>query len=250
MPLFTRPKPITKKTSDDPSMALFDGEINVVNDYRFRGLSQTNFKPAIQGGFKSDFFLGLHTENWNSSISKVSDNNPGVSAPTEMRVSGGYKNNYLDMDVGLLAYFYPVNGAANVNPRTTELFLAKKLDYGAVKAECKASYSLTNLFGIPNSHGSLYPEAWATYENEYARFTSHVGYQYVASNTNGISNQSVYSYADWSVGMKSDIGSGVTLALEYVGTNAPKVNGKYTYADPKGHNLGRACALISLTKKF
>jgi uncharacterized protein (TIGR02001 family) len=47
--------------------------VTIVNDYRYRGLTQSNFKPAIQGGFDYAHESGFYIGNWNSSISWISD---------------------------------------------------------------------------------------------------------------------------------------------------------------------------------
>jgi uncharacterized protein (TIGR02001 family) len=50
----------------------------VVSDYRYRGISQSRLKPAVQGGFdyadKSGFYVGA----WGSSIKWIKDT-PGVT---------------------------------------------------------------------------------------------------------------------------------------------------------------------------
>ena len=34
-----------------PATSPITANVTVVNDYRYRGMTQSNFKPAIQGGF-------------------------------------------------------------------------------------------------------------------------------------------------------------------------------------------------------
>ena len=41
------------------------GNISLVSDYRFRGISQTFEKPAIQGGFDYAHASGIYLGNWN-----------------------------------------------------------------------------------------------------------------------------------------------------------------------------------------
>ena len=44
-----------------PEVSPITANVTVVNDYRYRGLTQSNFKPAIQGGFdyahESGFYI-------------------------------------------------------------------------------------------------------------------------------------------------------------------------------------------------
>ena len=70
----------------------FTGNAGLFSDYRYRGYSQTDYKPAFQGGFdfahKSGFYLG----NWNSNVSSVLFN----GASLEMDFYGGYKATFGD----------------------------------------------------------------------------------------------------------------------------------------------------------
>ena len=80
-----------------PATSPITANVTVVNDYRYRGMTQSNFKPAIQGGFDYSHESGFYIGNWNSSISWIGDANStsgavsgrgttgtSVSAPVEM----------------------------------------------------------------------------------------------------------------------------------------------------------------------
>ena len=76
----------------------------------FRGISQTNEKPAIQGGFDVGHKSGFYVGTWASNISWLSDGNPDVSASMEWDFYGGYKwalpADFV-LDLGVLYYWYP-----------------------------------------------------------------------------------------------------------------------------------------------
>ncbi|MDF3885554.1 TorF family putative porin, partial [Cupriavidus basilensis] len=63
---------------------VFTANVTLASEYRYRGLMQTNRRPAIQGGFDYTHSSGFYLGNWNSSISWLGDSNPQVSAPIEM----------------------------------------------------------------------------------------------------------------------------------------------------------------------
>ena len=44
------------------------GNVSLVSDYRFRGITQTFEEPALQGGFDYAHSSGFYVGNWNSSI--------------------------------------------------------------------------------------------------------------------------------------------------------------------------------------
>jgi len=47
------------------------GNMAIVSDYRFRGISQSYLGPAIQGGIDYAHPSGFYIGNWNSSVSSL-----------------------------------------------------------------------------------------------------------------------------------------------------------------------------------
>jgi uncharacterized protein (TIGR02001 family) len=258
--------------AEAPEASPVTANVTIVNDYRYRGISQSNFKPAIQGGFDYAHESGFYIGNWNSSISWVADNafiNTGksVSAPIEMDFYGGYKKEFFGegfaSDFGVLQYYYPTSGVVQtanmVNPNTTELYAAQNFASGSLTGFVKFSYALSSLFGNVNSRGSYYPDLTLNYDTGVwgVALNGHIGYQYVAGNQASkgsynavLSNDSLFTYTDWKLGLTKDFGGGLSAAIAYVGTNAKTVQGSYSYVNPQGKNLGKSTGLISLTKTF
>jgi len=260
-----------------PATSPITANVTVVNDYRYRGISQSNFQPAIQGGFDYAHESGFYIGNWNSSISWISDTYAAattpttVSAPVEMDFYAGFKKELIApgfaSDIGVLQYYYPMKGtlssstyntvtrqgnadrqATGQNPNTTEAYIAQNFTFGPVTGFVKFSYSLTNLFGFYNSAGSYYPDLTVNYDTGVWGLTlnGHVGYQYIANNKPGYD----FSYTDYKLGVTKDFGGGLSANVSYVGTDAKSVSGSPLYLSPQGKNLGKDGYLISLTKTF
>ena len=241
--------------------------VSVVSDYRYRGISQTNMKPAIQGGFDYAHESGLYIGNWNSSISWNGDQNTGVTSPIEMDFYGGFKKELIGegfaSDFGVLQYAYPSRGGYNyvtysgktqVNPNTTELYLAQNFTFGAVTGFAKFSYAVSPLFGNPGSTGSYYPDLTVNYDTGVwgLAINAHVGYQYVSGQNPTAGNPNL-NYTDWKLGVTKDFGGGLSLAAAYIGTDAQKVGNNYAYMGPTSQgskNLAGATGVVSLTKTF
>ena len=251
-----------------PEVSPITANVTVVSDYRYRGISQSNMKPAIQGGFDYAHESGLYVGNWNSSISWIGDsfkggNGASASAPIEMDFYGGIKKEFLGegfaSDIGVLQYYYPTSGLSyttnQTNPNSTEIYVAQNFTFGPVTGFGKFSYAVTPLFGNVNSSGSYYPDLTLNYDTGVwgLALNGHVGYQYVAGNQNtptSLSNNTLYSYTDWKVGATKDFGGGLSAAIAWVGTNAKTYQGAYSYVTPQGKNMGKSTGLISLTKTF
>ena len=251
--------------------------VTLASQYRYRGISQSNSLPAIQGGFDYAHESGFYIGNWNSSISWIGDGyntstqtpyaaSPNVSAPIEMDFYAGYKKEItegLTLDVGLLQYYYPTKNlpastnytigaltsgrqAVGQSPNTTEAYIGATYGF----ATFKYSYALTNLFGIDNSKGSQYFDLSLNYDTGWEGVTlnGHVGYQYVPADTltTTASLEPSFSYTDWKIGITKDFGNGLAGAIAYIGTNAS--NG--AYYSPTGDNTGKGTAFVSLTKTF
>lgn len=233
--------------------------VSLTNDYRYRGISQSNLQPAIQGGFDYAHSSGFYIGNWNSSISWISDaasaSGNSASAPIEMDFYAGYKYEWskgFTADVGILQYYFPTSGATGftTNPNTTELYAAQNFTFDSVTGFLKFSYAATTIFGFSNSAGSNYTDLTVNYDTGVWGLTlnAHAGYQYVAGTASGasVSNDSLYSYTDWKLGVTKDFGSGLTLGVAYLGTNAKKG----AYVNPQGKALGGDTVLATLTKTF
>jgi uncharacterized protein (TIGR02001 family) len=217
-----------------PTAAHADLAFNVgaVTDYRYRGISQTRLKPAVQGGadFSSGgFYLGA----WASTIKWVKD--AGGDADIELDLYGGYKGELtkeLTYDIGVLTYVYPSN---DLSPKadTTEIYGA--LTYGP--ATLKYSHAVTNLFGFADSKNSYYLDLSAGFDlGGGLMLTPHIGYQKVK-------NWSDYSYTDYSLTVSKDF-NGLVPSLAIVGTDNDN------YRGPNNKNLGKAGVVLGIKYNF
>lgn len=208
------------------------------SDYRYRGISQTRLKPAVQAGV--DYVAGgLYVGAWASSIKWIQD--AGGNANAEIDLYGGYKGDIvkdsLTFDVGVLTYQYPSNNLAT-KAETTEVYGA--LTFGP--ATLKYSHSVSNLFGFADSKGSGYLDLSATFEVGGLSLVPHLGYQKV-------SKSGSYSYTDYSLTVSKDF-SGLVLSAAAVGTNTKKVAGGPAYVSPKGKDLGKAALVLGVKYNF
>ncbi len=78
-----------------------EGNVALVSDYRFRGVTQTNEELAIQGGLDLALPSGFYVGTWASSI--------GFANGTELDLYAGYggETSSFSYDLGVLVYHYP-----------------------------------------------------------------------------------------------------------------------------------------------
>lgn len=235
--------PVFQAAAQDAPASSVTGSVAVVNDYLFRGLSQTNRDPAVQPGIEYDHASGWYIGAWGSNISWLSDVSTSaapVSSSVELDFYTGYRGTFAtdwSYDVGLYEYYYPGTYPAGfVRPYTTEAYAS--LAWKGITL--KYSQTLTNLFGFADSKNSGYVDlSWNKEFSPGWTFNSHVGHQDVA-NTPG------FSYTDWKIGVTRAFDKGYSVALGYYDTNASRSSYTNTY----GHFVGRATGIITLSKSF
>ncbi len=246
------PAPAAEPAKPEPDWS-FTANIGLFSQYVFRGLTQTNQKPAVQGGFDLGHKSGFYVGTWGSNISWISDAAPGTSASMEWDFYGGYKGSLpadFGYDLGVLYYYYPGTYPSGfVLPDTTELYAALSWKFLTLKY----NYSVNDkTFGIPDSRGSSYLDLTASYDvidkvsDAIGKVTifGHLGHQWYRGNPNGFDNGN-FNYGDWKVGASMDV-AGVTFGIYGTNTNA---QAQY-YTNSFGKNIAKGQFVGYMQKTF
>ena len=248
---------VSAQTAKPEPEFTFTGNANLFSDYRFRGFTQTDYRPAFQGGFdfahKSGFYLG----NWNSNVEQLLYN----GASLEMDFYGGYKTTYGDfgIDVGVIYYYYPGTNkfSPGVDAKNFEAYIGGS--YGP--ASLKYFYSFTDFFGL-NSNDLGLPGNIDTKGSQYLDLTvtfpfdggwaviAHAGWQKINNlkqfgpNVFGVQEDKYY---DYKLGVTYDIsGSGWIVGAAVVGTSEKNLFSVGDVSEGGGKTRG----VISLSKTF
>jgi len=243
----TAAAPPAPAASEAKSDWTFTGNAGVFSDYRFRGISQTNKKPAFQGGFDIGHASGFYVGNWNSNVDSAFFNGGNL----EMDFYGGYKMSAgpVALDFGALYYYYPGSGAGGTSKiDNTELYVSA--GYGPVSV--KYSHSISDFFGIDDSKNSWYLEGNGSYEigNGFS-LIGHIGYQKLKNKaqiafTEMGSTSPTESITDWKIGVTYDL-SGFLLGAAYVGTNRDLTGGTALLSN---RNISSDTVVLSVSKSF
>ena len=221
------------------AMAEISGNVTLATDYRFRGISQTDRDPAIQGGFDYEHESGLYAGIWASNIQ--------FAGSIEMDYYGGYAGNINDnigFDVGVIYYDYPSDNQGSDNDlEFWEFYGGLSGDAGPVSLSGKLSYSPD--YTLETGDG-VYVDLGASYglPREFT-LSAHFGYQYIEDGSvkdEGFFSSDEDSYTDWSIGI-SRSWMGVDLDLSYIDTNLGR-------SDLWGTKNGDDTVVFSVSKSF
>lgn len=224
---------------DEPTPALtVTGNAAVVTDYRFRGISQTDKRFALQGGITVTHESGFYVSTWGSSI----DDYVAAGSDQELDLIGGYSKTIgaATVDVGVLYYYYPGSGGAKTD--FFEPYASIKGTFGPASAKLSAAYApKQNALTVDGVHkeDNLYVagDLSASVPNTPLGVSAHLGHNFSRSYiTFG------EKYTDWSVGA-TYTWSHLTFGVSYV--DADK-----SFYGTSSRNLGKAGVVGSITASF
>ena len=225
----------------------FSANLGLFSDYRFRGISQTDKKPALQGGFDLGHSSGLYAGNWNSNVDSAFYN----GANLEMDFYGGWKKSFaggFGIDLGAISYYYPGTGAGGTTKiDNTELYIGAS--WGPLSA--KYNYAVSDFFSAPDSKGSSYLDLGFAYDlGKGFGFVAHYGYQTLKGDARiaeiGGTPPGPDNISDWKLGVTYTI-DGWAIALAYVDTNRSYTGGT---AAPSNKDISGATGVLSVSKTF
>lgn len=220
--------------------------VGLYSQYVFRGLTQTDEKPAIQGGVDFSHASGFYLGSWASNISWLEDGGYYDNSSLELDLYGGFRNTIgatgLGYDVGVLQYIYPGNKLSTTTANTTELYGA--LSYQWLQAKVSYIVSKDGL-NTADAQNTYYAELNANYPIGETGITAnlHAGRQEFKG-ASGVNND-LYSYTDWKVGATKAFSNGVNVGAYYTDTNAKAANYQY-----KGKNIGDNTFTAFVQKTF
>ena len=229
------------------------GNVSLNSDYVFRGVSQSNQEPALQGGVEHTFESkaadgGFYIGAWGSSISWLSDLSTSaapISSSLELDAYGGYRGKFgeaVSYDAGALYYWYPGDFPSGFNSADTlEVYAGITVAAGdKVSLGAKYSYAATDLFGYADSDGSGYLDLSANLAvGKGVTIGAHAGKQWIEGNR-------AFDYTDWKLGVTKAFDSGFSVGLAYTGTDADDA----LYTNPFGNKVADDTVALTITKAF
>jgi uncharacterized protein (TIGR02001 family) len=241
------------------------GNVGFYSQYIFRGLTQTNRDPAIQGGFDYSHSSGFYLGTWGSNISWLRDGSPtpaySNSGSLEWDFYGGWKWGFAPdwtLDLGGLYYWYPGDASPGL-PKADTFELYAGLSWKWLSA--KFSYAVSNkVFGVADADGTYYVDfglnvPLGDLSKEMTGWTifAHYGIQkFRGGPPSPTSNDDLYSYNDWKLGISYALPKDFTIGAFYSDTGSLNNAGYGSVAEGGVYprNLGKGTGTIYIQKTF
>ncbi len=196
------------------------GSVALVTDYRFRGVSQTNGDPAVQGTIEVGHSSGLYAGVFSSSIS-----GGDVHGSQEVNLYAGYSREVipgLTADLGLNYYAFPGGHVGKAD--FFEPYASLSTTYGPAKVKVGLNYAW-NQDALGNDDNIYaYSNVDVAVPNTPLTLSAHAGYR------DGNLAAPVYAGPqknhgwDYSAGVSATVLGKVTVGVKYVGVEGPVVS--------------------------
>ena len=230
------------QAQDDASDVTFtaSGNVTLITDYKFRGISQSNSDPSLQGGLDGSWSSGFYVGLWAASVDFDSTGNtPGSCCDGSMELdyyagwAGSIGDSGITLDVGYAYYSYPADNKNDAN-------------FGEIYAngtwnDLKLGVQYSSDFYLGSD------KAWYTY-GEYSAslpwdlaLSLHGGYSFLTKNGGYLSSDKD-GYFDYTVSLSKNIW-GFDWTLAYVDTSLDK-------EDLSGYDWGDSKAIFSIGRTF
>jgi uncharacterized protein (TIGR02001 family) len=283
------PAPAAPKPPELAGFAL-TGSVTFGSQYIWRGLTQTDGKPTIQGELDLVHPSGFYLSTSLSNISWYTDQNAGFasdptalgspgrvgaplytpngvnSAALELDLWGGYKWGFAKdwtLDLGVYRYLYPGtygNVGAFRAPHTTEAFLGVSWSWASLKYSQGLS---ANYMGVNNALGTSYIDlslgipigdsGWTLLvHGGKTTYPANANRDFFFNGTRVTGDNAYFGYSDYKLGVAKEI-KGYTFALVATDANSKaraSDNDVPVYENALGRNTGKSRVTLTISKAF
>lgn len=205
------------------------GNVSLVTDYRFRGVSLSGGDPAIQGGITLNHSSGFYVGAWSSSLQSTP-----VYGGQELDIFGGWTGEVasgLTLDAGLLYYLYPNGHLGDANYWEPYVSLSGSL--GPARLKVGAAYDWKQKGLLDNAGNKadnlyVYGNLDVGVPGTPLTVSGHIGY------TDGVLSPCYYCAGtatfndktgwDYSIGASATVFGPLSAGISYTGVSGASVN--------------------------
>jgi uncharacterized protein (TIGR02001 family) len=201
----------------EQSVNTFSGTLTMVSDYVWRGTTQNDEHPAVQGSFDYSHASGLYAGVWGSNV----DFNDGGKTSTEVDFYAGFRfpvSGDLNIDLGGLYVLYPGTHQNIDHYNYFEAHASVNKDFGFVDFTLQGNYS-PEFSGKSGNEENLNLSGNIPVADTGLGITGSVGHTWIEEEV----NFGYPDWTDWSAGLTYSLG-GFDLALKYTDTDLDEVD--------------------------
>ncbi len=207
--------------TDPPSEITVTGNVALVTDYRFRGISLSAGDPAVQGAINVNHSSGLYAGAWASSLE-----DSAVYGSMELDVYAGWTGPIgggVTADVGLLYYVYPNGNVGDANVFEPYASLSTTLGPASAKVGVAYAWKQDSLGGDDNLY--LYTDWGLGVPNTPLSIAAHLGYTDGALSPKLLTGVSTSGGWDYSIGASYAVTKNLSASVTYVGVDGASIDG-------------------------
>lgn len=209
--------------TDPPGAVEVSGNIAIVSDYRFRGVSLSGGDIALQGGIDVAHDSGFYIGTWGSSID---DGGTDLLGDVELDLYGGWRGPVAEgvtLDVGLLYYMYPTEDLG-ADTDYFEPYASVAFTLGPAEATVGAAYAFEQNALGDSDNLYLYTDLGVGIPSTPITLTGHLGYTDGVLAPPLLAGSGDDSGLDWSLGASVTVLGGLDLGVAYVGVEGPSID--------------------------
>lgn len=212
--------PALADETDPPAALTVTGNVAVVSDYRFRGISLSGGDLAVQGGIALNHTSGFYAGVWASSLEETP-----VYGSVEADLYAGWTGPVaagLTADVGLTYYSYPDGSVGHANYFEPYAAITKTL--GPVSAKLGVAYAWKQDALGADDNLYLYTDWTLGVPNTPISIAAHLGHADGAQSPRLLTGSGTDGGWDYSLGATYAITSNLSAGVSYVGVDGAAIN--------------------------
>lgn len=190
----------------------FSTTIGFVSEYSFRGLSQSDEHPALQGSIDWSHESGFYAGVWGSNVDFNDDDEASVEADIYAGYSGELEG--FTYDLGAIYYAYP-GADSELDYDFVEAALSLGYDFDVAAVSTAVNYSPDYFAGSGDAtYLAAYVDVPLAFMPFDTKLSGNVGHQWIDDND----AFGVEDYMDWGIGLSTNI-EGFDVGLKYIDTD-------------------------------
>ncbi len=190
----------------------FSTTIGFVSEYSFRGLSQSDEHPALQGSIDWNHDSGFYAGVWGSNVDFNDDDEASVEADLYAGYSGEIDG--FTYDLGAIYYAYP-GADSDLDYDFVEGAFSLGYDFDVLALSAAVNYSPDYFAGSGDAtYLASYVDVPLSFLPYDTKLSGNVGHQWVDDND----AFALEDYTDWGIGLSMNV-EGFDLGLKYIDTD-------------------------------